>query len=97
MSGAEVGRPRTVDPETRAPAARLVGSRIRAARTRAGLTQRELAKRLGVRQQQLSAWEVGRHVPRDARIDAISDVTGAPVEFLLGDERWDELVDPAPL
>lgn len=39
------------------------GERLRAARLRAGLTQRELAERIGVGQQVVSEWEMGKRVP----------------------------------
>jgi len=38
--------------------------RIQALRQHLGLTQRELADRLGTRQQTISEWEVGRYRPR---------------------------------
>jgi len=40
-----------------------IGIRIKKARERAGLSQAELAKLLGVSQQQVSNWESGRHSP----------------------------------
>lgn len=88
-----MARPRTVDPSTLDKKARLIGSRIRAARTRAGLTQSELARRCNVTQGRVSAYEVGRNQPSNTTLDRISAETGAPVAFLLGDERWDHLVE----
>ena len=40
--------------------------RIRALRRHLGLTQREMADRLGTRQQTISEWEVGLYKPRGA-------------------------------
>ena len=42
------------------------GSNIRALRSHMGLTQRELAERLGTRQQTISEWEKGLYRPRGA-------------------------------
>jgi transcriptional regulator with XRE-family HTH domain len=92
-----VARPLSVDPETLNPTARKIGSRIRAARTRAGLSQTALAKQIGATQSQLSRWEIGHIQPPNTRLDAISAATGAPVAFLLGDTRWDQLDEPTPL
>lgn len=39
---------------------------IRALRTHLGLTQREMADRLGTRQQTISEWEIGLYRPRGA-------------------------------
>ena len=40
------------------------GDRIQALRQHLGLTQRELAGRLGTRQQTISEWETGMYKPR---------------------------------
>jgi DNA-binding transcriptional regulator YiaG len=37
-----------------------------------GLTQRQLAERLGVRQQTISEWETGMYQPRGASITLLS-------------------------
>jgi DNA-binding transcriptional regulator YiaG len=39
---------------------------VRALRQHLGLTQEELSARLGMRQQTVSEWEVGKHRPRGA-------------------------------
>ncbi len=41
-------------------------ARIRALRSHLGLTQREMARRLGTRQQTISEWEKGIYRPRGA-------------------------------
>jgi len=46
--------------------------RIRALRRRLGLTQRELAERLGTRQQTISEWETGMYKPRGTSITLLS-------------------------
>ena len=48
--------------------------RIRALRNHLGLTQRELAERLGTRQQTISEWEKGMYKPRGASATLLSIV-----------------------
>ena len=50
------------------------GERIRALRSHLGLTQRELAERLGTRQQTISEWEKGMYRPRGASTTLLSIV-----------------------
>ena len=47
---------------------------IRALRTHLGLTQREMADRLGTRQQTISEWEKGMYKPRGASSKLLSIV-----------------------
>lgn len=47
---------------------------IRALRSHMGLTQRELAERLGTRQQTISEWEQGMYRPRGASSTLLSIV-----------------------
>ncbi len=47
---------------------------IRALRRHLGLTQRELADRLGTRQQTISEWEIGLYKPRGASATLLSIV-----------------------
>ncbi len=47
---------------------------IRALRCHLGLTQRELAERLGTRQQTISEWETGMYKPRGASATLLSIV-----------------------
>ena len=46
--------------------------RIQALRHHLGLTQRELADRLGTRQQTISEWEIGLYKPRGASSTVLS-------------------------
>ena len=46
--------------------------RIQALRRHLGLTQRELAERLGTRQQTISEWETGMYKPRGASTTLLS-------------------------
>jgi len=48
--------------------------RIQALRHHLGLTQRELASRLGTRQQTISEWETGMYQPRGASATLLSIV-----------------------
>jgi len=47
---------------------------IRSLRRHLGLTQRELAARLGTRQQTISEWEIGLYTPRGASATLLSIV-----------------------
>ena len=47
---------------------------IRALRQHLGLTQRQLADRLGTRQQTISEWEIGLYTPRGASATLLSMV-----------------------
>ena len=47
---------------------------VRALRSHLGLTQRELAERLGTRQQTISEWEKGMYKPRGASSTLLSIV-----------------------
>ena len=48
------------------------GEQVQALRHHLGLTQRELADRLGTRQQTISEWETGMYKPRGASITLLS-------------------------
>ena len=48
------------------------GRRILALRHHLGLTQRELANKLGTRQQTISEWEIGMYNPRGASATLLS-------------------------
>jgi DNA-binding transcriptional regulator YiaG len=48
--------------------------RIRALRQHLGITQREMADRLGTRQQTVSEWELGLYKPRGASSTLLSIV-----------------------
>ena len=50
------------------------GERIRALRRHLSLTQREMAGRLGTRQQTISEWELGLYKPRGASSTLLSIV-----------------------
>jgi len=46
--------------------------KVQALRRHLSLTQRELAERLGIRQQTISEWETGMYEPRGASITLLS-------------------------
>ena len=48
---------------------------VRELRSRMGLTQRQLARRLGVRQQTVSEWETGLYAPRGASVTLLRMVS----------------------
>jgi len=48
------------------------GEQVQALRRHLRLTQRELAERLGIRQQTISEWETGMYKPRGASITLLS-------------------------
>ena len=50
------------------------GEQVRALRSHLGSTQRELAERLGTRQQTISEWEKGMYRPRGASSTLLSIV-----------------------
>ena len=54
---------------------------VRSLRQHLGLTQEELSARLGIRQQTVSEWEVGKHRPRGASrtlLNTIAEQAGFP-------------------
>jgi putative transcriptional regulator len=60
---------------------------IRAARARRGWNQEDLAERIGVSQQAVSAYENGTIIPPLKKLQKIAKETGASVEDLLNGER----------
>ena len=55
---------------------------IRQLRQERGWTQETLARRLGVGQPAVSAWERGRHPPYPRHQRALADLFGVPVEAI---------------
>ena len=50
---------------------------MRALRSHLGLTQEELSERLGMRQQTISEWEIGKHRPRGASRTLLNSIAEA--------------------
>lgn len=59
------------------------GERLKLAREGAGLTQVQLARALGVAQNQISIWEKGPTGPKRDRLPAIVGLVGGTIEWLL--------------
>lgn len=68
---------------TNSPVAASVGERIAQAREAAGLSTAQLARRIGVRTQTLSAWETGRAEPRANRLVMIAGLLNVSPTWLL--------------
>jgi transcriptional regulator with XRE-family HTH domain len=60
-----------------------LGDRIKHYRKSRGLSQRELAKRAGVRQKQISAYELGQNVPSATVLGEISRALDVPADSLI--------------
>lgn len=58
--------------------------RIKELRTEAGLTQQELADRLGISKQAISAYETGIRRPSFDIADALADFFGVSIGYLSG-------------
>jgi DNA-binding transcriptional regulator YiaG len=65
--------------------------RIQSLRRHLGLTQRELAERLGTRQQTISEWETGVYKPRGASATLLSIVAErAKFEYqVIPSQKWE--------
>lgn len=61
-------------------------ARLQAARRRRGLTMTALAKRIGVQQRSISAFEKGEFPPAESTVDAIAKELQFPVRFFFGDD-----------
>ena len=63
---------------------------IRALRQHLGLTQRQLADRLGTRQQTISEWETGKYHPRRSTsvlLEFIAERVGFPYRAEKGEDK----------
>lgn len=63
----------------------MLNENIKAIRKSKGLSQQELAERLNVVRQTVSKWEQGLSVPDADMLVLISEVLGAPVSTMLGE------------
>jgi ADP-ribose pyrophosphatase YjhB (NUDIX family)/DNA-binding XRE family transcriptional regulator len=60
---------------------------IKKARATSGLSQKELAKKLGVSDKTVSAYETGRAFPPTPTLARIAEITNTPVSEILGVEK----------
>lgn len=62
---------------------------VKQLRTHLGLSQRQLAERLGIRQQTVSEWETGLYLPRGASVTLLRMVSeeAGPAYGSLPDEK----------
>ncbi len=56
---------------------------LKAARVNAGLTQKEAAKRLGVSNKTIWAWETGNTLPSAKKIKAICELYKMPYDSII--------------
>lgn len=68
-----------------------VGKRIQQARKLFGLTQAELAYRMGISSQSISAFESGRIVPEFKYLEKIAQFTHQPLYFFTGEKAAEAL------
>lgn len=66
--------------------AAAIGANLRDAREAAGLSQRDVVKRLGIRQAQVSQWENGKYLISVPFLLAFADLYGVSPLKLLGRE-----------
>lgn len=60
-----------------------LGGRLSAARDASGISQADLANRLGVRRETLTAWETDRAEPRSSRLIDIAGILGVSPMWLM--------------
>jgi transcriptional regulator with XRE-family HTH domain len=70
----------------------IVGKRIKEARTEMGLKQSDLAYRIGISAQSISAFESGRIPPSQEHLKKIAQFTHKPLYFFTG-QKVAEVVD----
>jgi transcriptional regulator with XRE-family HTH domain len=75
---------------------RALGQRVAEARKAAGLTQTQLAEQLGIAQQTLAHYEMGRLRIAVALLPPLAKALGVTVEELMGEEVRPAKRGPAP-
>jgi len=73
-----------------------MGERIAEARKALGMTQAQLADELGVAQQVVASYEVGRHRVPASFLPRLARTLAIPVEELIGEETQRSKRGPAP-
>ncbi len=71
--------------------ANTLGKRIQQARKSFGLTQSELAYRMGISAQSISAFEGGRIIPERKYLEKIAQFTHQPLYFFTGEKATEAL------
>lgn len=74
------------------------GDRLTAAREALGMSLEDLARRIGVGQETLAAWEADTAEPRANRIQMLAGLLNVSIRWLLtGEGDGIEVLDPRPL
>ena len=66
-----------------------IGKSLKEHRENAKLTQTELAKRTGIKQQNISRWENNTHIPNVADCIVLASFYQITIDFLIGYENAD--------
>ena len=75
---------------------KAMGVRIAGARKGSNITQAQLAETMGVSQQTVAAWEVGRRGVPVSSVPALARALGSTVEALVGEKTGPARRGPAP-
>lgn len=75
---------------------KALGERIAALRKDSALTQIQLAQSMGVSQQTVASWEVGRRGVPVSALPALARILGAGVETLIGEKAPPAKRGPTP-
>jgi transcriptional regulator with XRE-family HTH domain len=75
---------------------KALGTRIAARRKDSGITQVQLAETMGVSQQTVASWEVGRRGVPVSVLPALARTLSIPVETLIGEKTAPAKRGPAP-
>lgn len=70
-----------------------VGANICKLRKKLGITQTELADRMGISFQAVSNWECGNSMPDISKLGELSEILGASIDEILGNERIARIAD----
>lgn len=68
--------------------------RLQKLREELGMMQQDLAKRIGVNRSTLASWETGHRKPELAHLEAIAEIGGVSIDWLLGRTDGNE-ADPS--
>jgi transcriptional regulator with XRE-family HTH domain len=75
---------------------KALGARIAALRKDSGITQVQLAQAMGVSQQTIASWEVGRRGVPVSNLPSLARTLGASVETLIGEKAPPAKRGPTP-